>query len=148
MVWSDAVGPIDGFVFANNRIVGTTVLPPWRGFTSTYLGPSSHVTDEERTHALELASKIIEKKELDLPKESIEKISYRAPGFWSRGHIVFQTSEEDTVVWIKDRQEWGDLRTLNGLIPPLVAFAADRFYDDKTGILVYTEIAETGKFPK
>ena len=148
VVWSYSLIPFGGLVFASNRIMGTTVPPPWSGFTSTYLGPTSHATDEQRRHALELASKIIEKKELDLLKESIEKMSYRAPGLFSRGHIIFQTSEEDIVVRIKNRQDGGVPRTLNGLIPSLVAFAADRFYDEKTGIPVSTEIAKTGKFPK
>ena len=136
-----------GLVVCASRIVGSNTSA-WSQEYSAYLGPNSQTTFEEREKATKIAEILIEKKGFEIPKDSVLKVIYRAPGLFSRGHVIFHTAPGDTKLIISDLQEGGTPRTLRGLLPSLVAFAPDRFYDEKTGELVGTIIAKTGKFPK
>ena len=136
-----------GIVLTTDRVVGSR-KNPLIDYCSTYLGPNSRATDEERAKATKIAGGLIENKEFELQKNSILKLLYRAPGIFSRGHITFNATSGDIELLISNLQSGSLVYTLKGLLPSLVAFAPERLYDEKTGVLVRTIIANTGKFPK
>lgn len=133
-------------IFTNTRAVGSKKMPMVH-YCLAYLGPGSKATDDERNYALKTASELMADKQFEFPKESIVKVSYRAPGLFSRGHVIFQTVSETIELKIASKREGGVIRLLRTLIPSLVAFAEDRVWDEKTGTLLGQEILKTHKLP-
>ena len=136
-----------GLVVTADEVLGSKARP-WADACSVYLGPSSRANPDERAHALKVAAQLAELKEFELHKSSIFRIDYHAPGQIARGHVVFRTANEAIELKINPLIDGTIPTTLKGLIPSLVAFASDRFYDEKTGTRVGEVILKTGKYPK
>jgi hypothetical protein len=126
-------------IITPSRIIGCKKKPLWQGLT-VYLGPGSKATTAGRDKAQKVAAKLMEAKDFELPKDSIVKIVYRKPGLFSSGHIDIHTTGRELELVIGHTA--GNQRTLRALIPSLIAFAADRFYDEKTGALVEAEVLQ------
>jgi hypothetical protein len=126
-------------IITPSRIIGCKKKPLWRGLTA-YLGPGSKATAADCENAQKVAAKLMEAKDFEFPKDSIVKIVYRKPGLFSSGHIDIHTTSKELELAIGYTA--GNKGTLRALVPSLIAFAGDRFYDEKTGALVEAEVLQ------
>jgi hypothetical protein len=138
VIWSSGtmhygLGMGYGLVITSTRVIGAKKTPWVSGF-QRYLGPGSQTTESDIKKAREVAARLESEKDFELPKESIIRITYLAPGMVSGGHILFKTIQGDVELRLAAQTpDVGVARTVKQLIPALAAFASDRFYDEKTG---------------
>jgi len=140
VIWSDYLtfGPDHyALIITPSRIIGCKKRALWKGLV-VYLGPGSKATTADREDAQKVLAKLMEAKDFEFPKDSIVKIVYRKPRLFSSGHLDIHTTGKGLELIIGFRA--GNRGTLEALIPSLIIFAADRFYDEKTGALVEAEI--------
>jgi len=106
-----------------------------------YLGPGSKATDKQRIEAQQVAQELKEIHELEMRKESVTRIDWLKEGFWSGGHFRFTTADGtiqiDTVS--SNFGKAGVHNTAGQLMDALELLAPDRFYNEKTGVLIETE---------
>jgi hypothetical protein len=108
----------------------------------TYLGPYSKATDEQKAQAEQITQDLIANHELEIRRESVTRIDWHQEGFLSPGYFRFATAagpvQIDTV-----RRAFGNegvLYTDRQLIGALLMFAEDRFYNEKTGVLMAKQV--------
>jgi hypothetical protein len=124
--------------------------------STAYLGPRSTATEEQRRTARVVIDRInhakldvIERhqkdKEFTVDKESIIRITMKLPGEFRTGHVIFKTlGDEFRVSILPLASKVENARSiLLALIPSLLEFAPDRFYDEKSGKLV-SELLKEG----
>ena len=136
-----------GIVITTGEIIGSKKRS-WTDGCSVYTGPASKASPEDRVHAFKVAAQLAERKDFELQKNSILRIDYHAPGQLTRGHLVIRTAQESIELKLNALTNGYLPPTLNALVPSLVAFATDRFYDEKSGMRVGEVILKTGKYPK
>ena len=76
-------------------------------------------------------------------KDSIVKISWKKEGFFEGGHFLFNTKQGDFQIDTRPTV-WNTsvVHTTNQIIGSLLALAPDRFYNEKTGVLIQKEVLE------
>lgn len=151
VVWSFAVHRgLDagyGIVVYYDRIIGCK-KGSWNSYLTLYVGPGSKAADKEVADAIEVAKKLEENKEFEVPKDDVVRITYRAPGLLSRGHVIIGARAGDTRIDLASRTpEVGVDYATKALLPSLAEFAQDRLYNEKTGNLIIEEIRKTHKLP-
>jgi hypothetical protein len=84
-------------------------------------------------------------KEFSAEKESILRVTLKLPGAFRAGHVVFKTlGEEFKVSFNPTSSKVENARNIvKVLVPSLLEFAPDRFYDEESGKLV-TELLQEG----
>jgi hypothetical protein len=131
-------------VITSDRVVGSRKPALFHAF-EIYLGPriKHPTTDADRAKAQKVADDLISNKEFEFTKDSIVRISYKRPGLYSRGHIVFQTKTQQIQVDISFLQGGVQAEKTAGLIvASLNILAPDRFYNEETGVLIREELLE------
>jgi hypothetical protein len=142
VIWSDylMLGPHHySLIITPSRIIGCRKKPLWQGFT-VYLGPGSKATTADREKAQKVVAKLMAAKDFEFPKDSIVKIVYKKPGLFSGGYVNIHTTGRGLELVIGYTA--GNQGTLRALVPSLMIFAGDRFYDEKTGALVEAEVLQ------
>lgn len=137
-------------VIRSDQIVGVN-KGAW-GFSSgslVYFGPGSRATESDKERAQEVATKLLERPDFELSKSDITKITYRAPGLFSKGHVVIASNKDDIELNLaRLTPDIGVRQVIKSLLPSLVYFANDKLYDEKTGKLLGNEIMKTHRLPK
>jgi hypothetical protein len=148
VIWSPNISYGQGIGYALvitvSKIVGARKSGVWHAY-ERFLGPSIKypTSDADRAKAQEVANELIADKEFGMPKESIVKILYKKPGFYSRGRLTFQTASQQIVLDIPFLQgASGANKTVGIIVASLNVFAPDRFYDEDTGALVRDELLQ------
>jgi hypothetical protein len=125
---------------ASDGILGAA-KPAFSHSLVVYLGPGSQVDDKQRVEAQQIAQELKQNHELEISKESINRIDWLKEGFWKGGHFRFTTTngviQIDTVPSSFGRA--GVHKTAGQLMDALALLAMDRFYNEKTGVLMETE---------
>jgi len=152
VIWSDAIrhglGLGYGLVITSGRIFGAKKHPWLTANVVLHLGPGSKATQAERARAQEAAAELIAEKEFELPKESVVKILYKAPGHLSRGHLILSSTDRKIELKLSSLANMAISLTIRPLIISLIQFSPDRFYDETTGELITTLLSRGWKAVK
>ncbi len=133
-----------GLVITPTRVIGFTKWS-WTKVCEAYLGPNSNATDEQRNNAIAWAKALTKEADFELQKDSIRRVVYRRPGWYSSGHVTFDAETGEKIVMLKYLSSNPAINTtLKVLVPALEAFAKEKLYNEKTGNLLVDDIREKG----
>jgi hypothetical protein len=97
-----------------------------------YVGPGSNVTQEDRNEAEGAAWEITNKKDFEISKDEITEIVYKKPGFFSSGHVVFNTAKEPVRLILPSILVNPHVSFVwKNLIRSLTSFAPDKLRNEK-----------------
>jgi hypothetical protein len=146
VIWSMNLryGNRGGYALAitSNRVVGAPRSALFHYF-ERYVGPGSKATEEEHQQANQIFPEIVAAKDLEIPKDSVTKISWKKGGVFHKGHFLFNTTKGDFQIdTVSTNNTLSVVHTTNQILASLVDFAPDIFYDEKTGELFVKEATE------
>jgi hypothetical protein len=78
----------------SDRIIGAQKSAFLHGFEA-YLGPGSEVTEADRQKAQQIFPEIVAKKDLEILKDSVIKMSWKKAGFFHGARFLFVTRQGD-----------------------------------------------------
>jgi hypothetical protein len=138
VIWGQSLHHGPGFGYAllitSRRIVGAKKGTYTRALVR-YLGPGSNATQEDRKKAEGVALEIEQEKEFEMAKDEISEISYKSPGFFFGGHVVFNTAQESIKLTLPSLLVNPNVSYLwKDLIRSLTNFGSGKLYNEKTKI--------------
>jgi hypothetical protein len=153
IIRSDGISHL--LVITPARVVGRRGIV-WTSDFEGYLGPGSKATEEDRRKAqkaietftkarVTLLQRMKNDREFTISKESVIRILLKPPGLAFDGRVLFETLSGEVEVKLASygSKAENDTWILDALVPSLVAFASDRFFDEETGRLV-VELLDSG----
>lgn len=135
-----------GLIFTHESVIGSKTTPWWSGLV-VYLGTGSRATQSDRQKVPTAVERLLEKKEFELSKASITRITFGSPGPFSRGKVMFKSLQGDVTIRLASRSANIHPEVVDRLLASLVTFARDRLYDEKTGALVADELTRRKELP-
>jgi hypothetical protein len=122
-----------------HRIIGAR-KSAWSSGFDEYLGPESRATEEDRQKAKNIFPEIVANKDLEISKDSVIKMSWKKAGYFHGARFLFVTKQGDfQIVTSPLRVTLAVAHAINQIVASLAAFGPDRFYEEKTGLLVMEE---------
>ena len=136
LVWTNTLyhGPGWGYqlLITTRRVVGAKKNAGWRGCL-IFLG-TAHPKESDEEKARQLAPEVIQDKDFEISYDDITQITYRKPGFFSRGHISLKTASETVLLETSSALADGTTFAADKCLQAcLVLFAEAKFVDEKTG---------------